>query len=86
MPLIRFSASKRYTLLTTFISLNKEIISLYSRYAKKGLVYIVIISLASHQPFFYFKYTKANTYSLYDMRLMLFNKYRFLHYMYYYTY
>ena len=35
--------SKRYALLTIFISLNKEIISPYSYYIKKGLVYIIII-------------------------------------------
>ena len=45
MPFIRSSASKRRALLTTSISLNGEIIS--PRYAKKGLVYVAIISLSS---------------------------------------
>ena len=48
MPLIRLSASERYTLLTISISFNGEIISPYSRYAKKGLVYITIISFISY--------------------------------------
>ena len=77
MPPIRFSASKYYTLLAVFISLNGEIISPYSYYAKKGLVYIIIIFSFSHQPSFYLKYTKANTRLLYDMRLVPFNKYIF---------
>ena len=86
MPPIRFSAFKYYTLFTTFISFNGEIISPYSCYTKKGLVYIIIISPSSRQPFFYFKCTKANTCLLYNMRLVFFNKYRFLHYIYYYIY
>ena len=86
IPPIRFSTSKRCILFTTPISFNGEIISPYSRYIKKGLVYIIIISLASRQPFFYFKYTKANTRLLYNMRLVPFNKYRFFYYIYYYTY
>ena len=80
MPPIKSSASKRRTLLATSISLNREIISPYSYYAKKGLVYIIIISLASHQPSFYFKCTKANTHSSYNIYSVPFNKYRFPHY------
>ena len=52
MPPIRSSAPKYYTLLTTAISLNREIISLYSHYTKKRLVYIIIIFLSSCQLFF----------------------------------
>ena len=78
MPFIRLSASKRCTLLAISISLDGEIISPYSRYAKKGLIYIIIISPANYQPSSYFKYTKANTHLLCDMRLVFFNKYRFL--------
>ena len=44
MPPIKFTTLERYTLLTIFISLNKEIISPYSCYTKKGLVYIAIIA------------------------------------------
>ena len=42
MPLIRLFTFKRCTLLAIFISFNGEIISPYSYYAKKGLVYIII--------------------------------------------
>ena len=74
MPFIRLSASKRCTLLATSISLNGEIISPYSYYMKKGLVYIAIINPFSRQPSSYTKYTKSNTYMLYNMRLVSFNK------------
>ena len=43
MPPIRSFMSKRRTLLATSISLNGEIISPYFYYAKKGLIYIIII-------------------------------------------
>ena len=52
MPFIRLSMFKRRTLLTTSISLNGGIISLYSYYIKKGLVYIIITDPFSRQPFF----------------------------------
>ena len=77
MPPIRSLASIYYILLTTSISLNGEIISPYSYYAKKGLVYIIIITLFSYQPSSYFECTKANTYSLYNMRLVSTNEYIF---------
>ena len=77
MPPIRSLAFMRYTLLATSISLNSKIISPYSYYAKKGLVYIIIITLFSYQPSFYSKCTKANTYFLCDMRLVSINKYTF---------
>ena len=80
MPFIKSSTFKRYTLLAISISFNREIISLYSRYTKRGLVYIIIIFLFSRQPSSYSKYTKANTYLLYNMRLVPFNKYIFLYY------
>jgi hypothetical protein len=34
--------------------------SLYSRYAKEGLVYIALVSPLSWQPSLYSKYTKVN--------------------------
>ena len=77
MPPIRFLASICYILLTTSISLDGEIMSPYSYYAKKGLVCVTIIAFSSCQPSFYFKYTKANTRSLYNMRLVFTNKYTF---------
>ena len=80
IPLIKFSTFKCRTLLATSISLNEEIISPYSYYAKKGLVYIIIISPFSRQPFSYSKYIKANTRLLCDVYLVPFNKYRYLYY------
>ena len=77
MPFIRSLASVRYILLATSISLNSEIMSPYSYYAKKGLVYITIITPFSYQPSSYSKCTKANTCSLYNMRLVSTNKYIF---------
>ena len=77
MPFIRSLASIYYILLAASISLNSEIMSPYSHYAKKGLVYITITVLFSRQPFSYFKYTKANTYSLYNIHLVSTNKYTF---------
>ena len=81
MPPIKLFASKRYTLLTISISLNGEIISPYSYYIKKGLIYITIIDLSSHQSFFYAKYTKLNTRILCNVCLVLFNKYTFPAYL-----
>ena len=74
---IRFLVSKRYTLLAISISLNREIISPCSRYTKKGLVYIAIADLFGRQPFSYAKCIKLNTYTLCNVRLVLFNKYTF---------
>jgi hypothetical protein len=61
MPPIRFIAFKCCILLTILISLNGEIMSLYSHYTKKGLVCIVLISPFKCQPFSYLKCTKVNT-------------------------
>ena len=77
MPFIRSSASAYYTLLAIFISLNSKIISPYSYYAKKKLVYIIITALFSCQPFSYLKCTKANTRFLYNVYLVSINKYIF---------
>ena len=44
MPPIRSLASIRYVLLAISISLNGEIMSPYSHYAKKGLVCVIIIT------------------------------------------
>ena len=77
MPPIRSLASIYCVLLATSISLNSEIMSPYSYYTKKGLVYIAIIASFSRQPSFYFKCIKANTYSLYNVRLVFTNKYTF---------
>ena len=77
MPLIRSLASMRYILLAASISLDSEIMSPYSCYMKKGLVYIIIIAFSNCQPSFYSKYTKANTCFLCNMRLVSTNKYTF---------
>ena len=77
MPPIRSLASMHYILLAISISLNSEIMSPYFYYTKKGLVYIIITVLSSRQPSSYSKYTKANTYSLCDVRSVFINKYTF---------
>jgi hypothetical protein len=61
MPPVRSLAFKYYILLVASISLNREIINLYSCYAKKGLVYIALTSPFRRQPSFYLKYIKVNT-------------------------
>ena len=77
MPFIRSLASIHCVLLATSISLNSKIMSPYSHYMKKGLVYIIIIALSSRQPSSYSKYTKANTCSLCDVYSVSTNKYTF---------
>ena len=47
MPLIRSLASIYYALLAISISLNGEIISPYSYYAKKGLICVTITAFFS---------------------------------------
>ena len=86
MPFIRLSVFKCYTLLAISISLNKKIMSPYSYYTKKGLVYIIIINPFSRQPFFYIKCTKLNAYILYNIHSVSFNKYAFFCYARHYTY
>ena len=78
--------SKRRALLAASISLNGEIMSPYSYYAKKGLVYIIIMDLFSRQPSSCTKCTKLNTYILYNMHSVSLNKYAFLYCIYYCTY
>ena len=61
MPAIRLIVFKCYTLFTSSITFNSEIMSPYSYYMKKGLVCIIIADPSSYQPSFYFKCTKLNT-------------------------
>ena len=75
MPPIRSTISKRRTTLTISISLDGEIISSYSRYTKKGLVYITLPAPSGRKPSSYSEYTKSNTYSLYNVRSVSLNKY-----------
>ena len=77
MSPIRSLVSVRCILLATSISLNGKIISPYSRYIKKGLVYITITAPFSCQPSSYSKCTKANICSLYNVCLVSTNKYTF---------
>ena len=77
MPFIRSLASVYYILLAASISLNSEIMSPCSYYTKKGLVCVTITAFFNRQPSFYSKYTKANTYSLCNVRLVSTNKYTF---------
>ena len=60
MPPIRSLTFKRYIYVIATILLLGEIILIYSRCAKKKLVYITIIALFSRQPSSYIKYTKLN--------------------------
>jgi hypothetical protein len=78
MPFIRSIIFKYCTLLIAAISLNSEIINPYSHYAKKGLIYIALISPFRHQPFFYLECTKANTQSFCNICSILFNKCTYL--------
>ena len=85
MPPVRSSAFKRLTchfkLVAVILSLGK-IIPTYSRYAEKGLVYIIIIALSSRQPSFYAEYTKSNIRSFYNIYLVFNAKCIFLIYLY----
>ena len=74
MPPIRSTISKRHTLLATSISLNREIISPYSYYTRKRLVYVIITNPFSRQLSFYAECTKSNTYTSCNMRLVSLNK------------
>ena len=77
MPFIRSLVSVHHVLLAASISLDGEIMSPYSHYVKKGLVYIAIIAPFNCQPSFYSKCIKANTYSLCNVRLVSINEYIF---------
>ena len=77
MPLIRSLASVYCVLLAISISLNSEIMSPCSSYAKKGLVYIIITAFFSCQPSSYFKCTKVNICSLCNVHLVSIKEYIF---------
>ena len=70
MPFIKSLASKYsayyFKLVAIIFSLSK-IISTYSYYTEKGLVYIVITALSSCQPSSYSKCIKLNIYSSYNI-------------------
>ena len=48
MSAVRLIVFKYYTLFTSSIAFDGEIISLYFYYAKKGLVYVIIIDSFSY--------------------------------------
>ena len=81
MPPIRSLAFKRLTYyfkLVAVILLLGEIISTYSQYTEKGLVYITIIALSNRQPSSYIKCTKLNICSSYNIYLVFNGKCMFL--------
>ena len=84
IPPVRFLASKRCTCTVTVILLLSEIMPIYSYYAEKKLVYIIIIAFSSCQPSFCFKCTKLNMHLSYNIRLVSNTKYifRFLYNIY----
>jgi len=53
--------------IAAILSLSKIILSLYSRYIRKGLVYIALASPLSRQLSSYLEYTKANIRFSYDV-------------------
>ena len=77
MPAVRSLVSEYYALLMSSIIFNGEIISPCSYYTKKGLVYIIIMDLSSHQPSSCSEYIKLNTCTSYNIRSVFFNKYIF---------
>ena len=71
MPFIKSLVFKHLALhfkLVAVILLLSKIMLTCSRYAEKGLVYIIIITLFSRQPSSYTKYTKLNIRSSYNIR------------------
>ena len=82
MPFIRSSVSEYYACLVTLILSLSVIIPLYSYYAEKGLVYIIIVALFSYQPSSCSEYIKLNIYSSCNIRLISNTKYIFLIYFY----
>ena len=68
IPPIRFLAFKHYTYIVATILLLGEIMPLYSYYAKKKLVYIIIAVFSNHQPSFCVECTKSNIHSSCNVR------------------
>ena len=59
-----------YTYIVVVILSLGEVILFYSYYIKKGLVYIAIVALSSHQPSSYFKCTSINMQLSYNIHLV----------------
>ena len=68
MPLIRSLVSKCCAYIISVILLLSEIMPIYSYYAKKKLVCVIITAPFSRQPFFYIKYTKSNMHLFCNIR------------------
>ena len=81
MPVVRLTVFKSYTLLTSSITFNGEIINPYSCCAKKGLVCIAIVNPFNYQSFSCSECIKLNTYILYNVRSVPLNKYMFFIYL-----
>ena len=72
---IRSSASERRAYVILVILLLGKIMPMYSRYAKKKLVYITITAPSSCQPSFCLKCTKSNIHLSCNVRSVLDAKY-----------
>ena len=75
MPFIRSLVSKCYTYIVSVILLLSKIMPLYSYCTKKKLVYIIIITPFSRQPFSCVKCTRLNIYLSYNIRSVFNIKY-----------
>ena len=78
MPPIRSLASECYIYTVTLILLLGVIMPIYSYYTEKKLVYVIIITLFSCQPFSCFKYIKLNIRSSYNIKSVSNIEYIFL--------
>ena len=81
MPLVRSLIFKHLAYcfkLVAVILLLSKIMPIYSRYAEKGLVYIIIIALFSYQPSSYTKCIKLNMRFSYNIYLIFNTKCMFL--------
>ena len=75
MPFIRFIASERCAYVIAIILLLDKIMPIYSCCVLKGLIYITIAVLSSHQPSSYSKCIKLNMYSSCNIRSVFNAKY-----------
>ena len=75
MPPIKSLISKHYACIIALILLLSKIIPSCSCYIEKKLVYVTIVAPSSHQPFFYFKYTKSNIHLSCNIKSVLDTKY-----------
>ena len=78
MPPVRSLVFKYCTCAVVVILLLGKIISSYSCYKEKKLVYIIIITPSSRQPSFYIKCTKLNIYLSCNVKSISNTKYIFI--------